>query len=49
MLLVHRIQTDGGFLVVKRRSLRMKRVEPLGLEYLKAALRAAGREGIILD
>jgi len=49
VLLINRIQTDGGFLVVRTRSSRMKRVEPLGLEYLAAVLKRDGRRGTILD
>jgi len=49
VLLINRTQTDGGFLVVRTRSSRMKRVEPLGLEYLAAILKRAGRHGTVLD
>lgn len=49
MMLVNRVQEDSGFLISRKRSLQMKRVEPLGLEYLVAVLKRAGRQGTLLD
>ncbi len=46
---INRLQTDGGYLPSTKRSAIMKRVEPLGLEYLVATLAQHGRHGTILD
>ncbi len=49
VLLVNRIQRGGGVLTTRRRAITVKRVEPLGLEYLSAVLQRAGHGCTILD